>query len=103
MALPKLTPEERVAALEKAAQARRKRAALKQELKAGTKKLSQIIEMAKTDPVVAKLKVSSLLQSLPGIGPAKSEAIMEDAKISASRRVAGLGKHQEQRLIELFG
>lgn len=103
MALPQLTPEERNAALEKAALARKQRAALKQEIKAGNKKLSDVVKMAKSDPIVGKLKVSSLLQSLPGIGPAKCEAIMAQAKISPSRRVAGLGKHQAQRLIDIFG
>ncbi len=103
MALPTLTPEERKAALEKAAVARKRRAAIKKELKSGEKKLSEVLELAKNDPVVAKLKVTSLLQSLPGIGPAKSASIMETAKISPSRRVGGLGKHQAQRLIELFG
>ncbi|MDP9832370.1 integration host factor, actinobacterial type [Trueperella abortisuis] len=103
MVLPHLTPEERQAALEKAAVARKKRAAIKADLKSGNKKLSEVLELAKEDAVLAKLKVTSLLQSLPGVGPAKCEAIMEDAKISPSRRLAGLGKHQAERLIELFG
>ncbi|MFP7696099.1 integration host factor, actinobacterial type [Trueperella sp. LYQ143] len=103
MALPTLTPEERVAALEKAAVARKKRAAIKEDLKSGKTKLSDVLKLAQDDPVIGKLKVSSLLQSMPGIGPAKCETIMKTAKISDSRRVAGLGKHQTQRLVELFG
>ncbi|AHU88777.1 integration host factor, actinobacterial type [Trueperella pyogenes] len=103
MALPELTPEERQAALEKAAVARKKRAAIKEELKSGKKKLSEVLDLAKGDPVIAKLKVTALLQALPGVGPAKCEAIMERANISPSRRVAGLGKHQAEKLVELFG
>ncbi|WP_394262411.1 integration host factor, actinobacterial type [Trueperella sp.] len=103
MALPTLTPEERKAALEKAAVARKRRATIKEELKTGGTKLSDVLALAKDDPVVAKLKVTSLLQAMPGVGPAKSASIMETAKISPSRRVGGLGKHQAQRLIDLFG
>lgn len=103
MALPKLTAEERKAALNKAAVARKRRAALKDELKSGDKKLSEVLALAQDDPVIAKLKVTSLLQALPGIGPAKCETIMEQAKISPSRRVAGLGRHQAHKLVELFG
>lgn len=103
MALPKLTPEERSEALEKAAAARKQRAAIKSDLKNGATKLSDVLTLAKDDPVVAKLRVTALLQALPGVGPAKSAAIMEEVKISPSRRVGGLGKHQAQRLVELFG
>ncbi|MDP9805445.1 hypothetical protein J2S70_000027 [Trueperella bonasi] len=103
MALPTLTPQERKAALEKAAAARKQRAAIKEDLKEGRKKLSEVLELAKNDPVIAKLKVTALLQSMPGVGPAKSASIMEKAKISPSRRIGGLGKHQAQRLIDIFG
>ncbi|KTF04981.1 MULTISPECIES: integration host factor, actinobacterial type [Trueperella] len=103
MALPHLTAEERQAALEKAAVARKRRAEIKAQLKSGERKLSEVLELAKEDAVLAKLKVTSLLQSLPGVGPAKCEAVMEDAKISPSRRLGGLGKHQAHHLVELFG
>ncbi|OCW60951.1 integration host factor, actinobacterial type [Trueperella bernardiae] len=103
MALPHLTAEERQAALEKAAVARKRRAEIKAQLKSGERKLSEVLELAKEEAVLAKLKVTSLLQSLPGVGPAKCEAVMEDAKISPSRRLGGLGKHQAHHLVELFG
>lgn len=103
MALPHLTAEERQAALEKAAVARKRRAEIKAQLKSGERKLSEVLELAKEDAVLAKLKVTSLLQSLPGVGPAKCKAVMEDAKISPSRRLGGLGKHQVHHLVELFG
>ena len=103
MALPHLTAEERQAALEKAAVARKRSAEIKAQLKSGERKLSEVLELAKEDAVLAKLKVTSLLQSLPGVGPAKCEAVMEDAKISPSRRLGGLGKHQAHHLVELFG
>ncbi|WP_182048964.1 integration host factor, actinobacterial type [Changpingibacter yushuensis] len=103
MALPALTVEQRAAALEKASIARQRRAELKRDLKEGKVKLSEVLEMAKEDEVVAKLRVTALLSSMPGIGAAKSQHIMEQCQISESRRVAGLGRHQKEALIERFG
>ncbi|MFC5370095.1 integration host factor, actinobacterial type [Arcanobacterium bovis] len=102
MALPTLTAEQRKAALEKAAVVRQKRAELKKNLKDGSVKLSDVIKKAKSDDIAGKLKVSALLMSMPGIGQAKAKAIMDQIGISESRRVAGLGPHQAEALIELF-
>ena len=102
MALPSLTPEQRQAALEKAAVARKKRAELKKSLKAGEIRLSEVIEIAKDDEVIAKLRVSALLESMPGIGTAKARVIMDRTNISPSRRVGGLGPHQRDALITIF-
>ena len=102
MALPSLTPEQRQAALEKAAVARKKRAELKKSLKSGEVRLSDVLELAQTDEVIAKLRVSALLESMPGIGIAKARAIMDRTSISSSRRVGGLGPHQRAALISIF-
>ncbi|MCI1675285.1 MAG: integration host factor MihF [Ancrocorticia sp.] len=102
MALPTLTPEQRSAALEKAAVARARRADLKRDLKSGKITVSEVLGKAKDDEVIGKLRVSALLSSLPGIGAAKSKQIMEEVGISESRRVAGLGQHQRAELIKRF-
>lgn len=103
MALPNLTPEQRAAALEKAARARQVRAELKKELKDGNTSLSDVLKKAKEDEIVGKMKVTALLNSLPGVGQAKTASIMEHVGISPSRRLAGLGPHQSKSLIEMFG
>lgn len=103
MALPSLSPEQRQAALEQAAVARKRRAEIKKALKAGSMKLSEVLELAMGDEIVAKLRVSALLESMPGIGTAKSRGIMDRANISPTRRVGGLGQNQRRALIELFG
>ncbi|MDD7465847.1 MAG: integration host factor, actinobacterial type [Actinomycetaceae bacterium] len=100
---PPLTPEQRAAALEKAAHMRRARAQVKADLKSGSLKLSAALAQAKDNDVVGKLKVKALLTSLPGIGVAKADAIMKEIGISATRRVAGLGVVQREKLVELFG
>ena len=67
---PTLTPEQRQQALEKAAIARRQRAEVKEKLKMGGLNLTELFEQLDTpDPssdMLAKLKVVSVLESLPG-------------------------------------
>ena len=103
MALPPLTPEQRSAALEKAAEARRARAEIKNKLKYSQGSLKEVIEQGQKDDVVGKLKVVQLLESLPGVGKVKARAIMEEIGIAETRRVRGLGPHQTAALIERFG
>ena len=103
MALPPLTPQQRAAALEKAAAARATRAEIKNQLKYSKSALSQVLEKAKDDEALGKLKVVTLLESLPGIGKVKALAILSEVGISESRRVRGLGPNQVAALIGRFG
>ena len=63
MALPELTPEQRAAALEKAAAARRARAELKEHLKKDETDLKTVLKDAETDEIIGKMKVSALFGS----------------------------------------
>ncbi|MDP3014138.1 MAG: integration host factor, actinobacterial type [Candidatus Subteraquimicrobiales bacterium] len=99
MALPKLSDAERKAALKKAVEVRRQRAALKADVKKGKVKLADIIKKT-NDPVIAKMRVSSLLSSLPGVGKARAQTLMEKVGIDASRRVQGLGTRQVEGLLK---
>ena len=65
MPLPTLTEEQRQDALAKAAEARRRRAELKAQLKAEKVSLRDVLAK-QGDDVVGKMKVSSVLESLPG-------------------------------------
>jgi hypothetical protein len=65
VALPQLTDEQRAAALQKAAAARRARAELKDRLKRGGTNLQQVLKDAETNEVLGKMKVSALLEALP--------------------------------------
>jgi transposase len=102
MPLPKLTDEQRAAALEKAAEARRVRAEIKNRLKYSQGSIAEVIELGQTDDIVGKLKVLAMLESLPGVGKVKAKAIMEDIGIADTRRVRGLGPNQARALIERF-
>lgn len=103
MALPPLTPEQRAAALEKAAAARQARAEVKNRLKYSQGSLSEVIEQGRTDDTIGKLKVVALLESRPGVGKVKARAIMAEVGISETRRVRGLGPHQAKALVDRFG
>ncbi|MBS3910148.1 MAG: integration host factor [Actinobacteria bacterium] len=102
MPLPKLTEEQRQDALKKAAEARQKRAELRKQLKNGDVNVKEIISKT-DDPIVSRMKVSSLLESLPGIGKARAQKIMQEAGISPTRRIQGLGSKQREILISSVG
>lgn len=99
---PELSPEQRAAALEKAAEARRVRAELKQRLKLGVVSLSEVLEQAETDEVVGKTKVLAILESLPGVGKVKARRTMAKIEIAESRRLRGLGSQQREALLGEF-
>jgi|SRR4051795_72636 hypothetical protein len=102
VALPPLTPEQRAAALEKAAAARRERAEVKNRLKYSQGSLEDVIKQGQTNDVIGKMKVSALLEALPGVGKVRAKQIMEEIEISESRRVRGLGNNQITKLIDRF-
>lgn len=100
---PVLSPEQRTAALEKAAAARKARAELKERLKLGTVSLKQIIEQGQSDDLVGKTKVLAVLESLPGVGKVKARRAMEEIGIAETRRIRGLGSQQREALLAEFG
>jgi len=102
VALPQLTPEQRAAALEKAAAARKARAELKERLKRGGTDLQQVLKDAETDEILGKMKVSALLEALPKVGKVKAQEIMTELEIAPTRRLRGLGDRQRKALLERF-
>ena len=102
MPLPPLSASERAAALEVAARARKVRAEIKTDLKNGKRSLKEVIELGKSDEIVGKMKVSALIESMPGVGKVRATAIMEKVGIASSRRIKGLGIHQTRELLAEF-
>src|SRR5487761_1708845 len=97
---PLLTPEQRQAALEKAALARKARAEVKDHLKSGRVTLKELLGKAGSDDIVGKMKVLAALESLPGTGKVKARKLMEQVGISETRRLQGLGVKQVESLLE---
>lgn len=96
---PTLSPEQRQAALEKAAVARRLRAEIKEKLKMGSLTLAELLQTGQTDEIVGKMKVLAVLESLPGLGKVKARRLLEEVGISDTRRIQGLGANQRDALL----
>jgi hypothetical protein len=102
MPLPELDEDARRQALEKAGHARRVRADLKQQLKAGEIDFKEVLRRADNDEIVGKTKVSAVLESLPKVGKVRARKLMERLDISQSRRLRGLGANQRAKLLDEF-
>ena len=94
MAIPTLSPEQLQAARAAATEARRVRAALKNDVRDGSKTLPQALDECAQDDVLAHIRVVDLLKAVPRIGETRAGEIMARYDIAANRRVRGLGRHQ---------
>jgi hypothetical protein len=104
MTVPDRTPEQRALALETAMAARQERARLREALRSREIAGVDVLSGGAENPLWSTLKVTWLLESLPGLGVARTEGIMTRLRISPSRRVQGLGPRQRAALIaELAG
>ena len=97
MALPTLSDDQRKAALVKAAAARHARAELRDNIKSGAVTVESVL--TSEGPIAQRLKVSALIESLPGYGKAKAAKVMGELGISDTRRVKGLGARQREQLL----
>src|SRR4051794_34290874 len=100
---PSLSPDQRQAALEKAAAARRQRAELKEKLKMGSTTLKELLEQPERDDMVAKRKFLRVLEYLPGLGKVNARRLREGPGTPDTRRIQGLGDKQRSKLFELLG
>jgi hypothetical protein len=103
VALPPLTPEQRQAALDKAAASRRERAEVKNRLKNSGGSILDVLQEGRTNEVIGKMRVVELLQSVPGLGRVRARQVMQRLGIAESRRVRGLGVKQVAALEREFG
>jgi len=99
---PQLTPEERANALAKAKFSRQVRAGVKLRIKNQELSIAQVLEIARDDEAIAKMRVLELVESVPGMGKIRAKALLERLHISLTRRVQGLGRHQVESLIHEF-
>lgn len=99
---PHLTSEERSRALAAASASRKARSLLKARVRSGEIGVLEVLELARTDLIISKMRVVELLESLPGVGKIRAAALMEKLKISPTRRIQGLGIHQIAQLRDEF-
>jgi hypothetical protein len=89
MTLPTLTAVQREEALRKAQTARTARKELLTAIAAGEQNIPAVLDRAKTDTIIGRTKIIDLVKSLPGYGPAKATALLEQTGIVPSRRRPG--------------
>ncbi len=94
MSVPSLTPEQLQGARAAATAARRQRADLKDRVRTSKLSLSEALDEAAADDVLAHIKVVDLLKALPRVGEKRAARTMEKLEIASNRRVRGLGRHQ---------
>ena len=99
---PKLTAEQRAAALAKSTAARQVRAGVKARVKSGYLSLSAVISLAQNDEAIAKMRVVELLESISGVGKVRAIATLDRLQISQTRRIQGLGVAQLKNLLREF-
>jgi hypothetical protein len=97
---PHLSNDQRRAALMKAASSRKIRAEFKTKVK--NREVNWTEAFHNSDEAIRKMRVKELLLSLPGYGEVRALNVMEQAGISNSRRVQGVGKTQYQSLLRIL-
>lgn len=100
--LPEITDEQRAAALARAGEARQIRAEIKHLLKTGSLTLSDVLERADENDLVAGTKIQAIIVSMPGMGKIATKRLMEDIGIADNRTIRGLGSNQRAALLERF-
>jgi hypothetical protein len=98
--VPERSVEQRAAALDRALEVRRERAALRSDLKAARRSGVAVVLGSAADDQWHGVKVIWLLQSLPGVGSVRAEALMSALSIPQTRRLGGLKEQQRLALAE---
>jgi hypothetical protein len=100
--LPPQTPEGREAALNKAAVARQQRAIVRHRLKFAGASITEVMLQGQGDDAIGRMKVTALLESMPGIGKVRAREIMEQVGVAENLRVRGLGVQQIRAIAQHF-
>lgn len=92
---------DRAAGSRAAVAARRARAEVKRQIATRERTALDVVESAWVgEPTApeATLRVTELLRSIPSVGPTRATRVMEELRISESKRVGGLGSRQRGEL-----
>ncbi len=97
-----MSDEDRAAALERAALARRTRAEIKALLKSGSLSFQDVLDRADDDDLVAGTKVKAIIGSMPHMGKITTIRLMEEIGIHENRTLRGLTDRQTEDLLAHF-
>lgn len=95
---------DRAAASRAAVAARQARASVKRSVNERRIAAQTVLDvaLASTESIESTMKVRDLLLSIPGLGPVRVARVMEELGISPTKRLSGLGVHQQVRLREFL-
>lgn len=93
-----LNDEQRRTAVSRAAEARRIRLQVGQDLKAGRVALLDVVRRGATEDAVGGMRLSVLLDWLPGFGPVAVARALAELGTDGRRRLRGLGVRQRAAL-----
>jgi len=97
---PTRSASQRQSALARANAIRVKRAGLKRDLKAGDRRLADILQ--RPAEWVLTAKVHDLLLCVPGVGAVKAAKMLQQCRVSGSKTVGGLSDRQRSELVALL-
>lgn len=100
--LPAQTPEARQHALDKAAEARQARALVRHRLKFAGASITEVMLAGQADDAIGRMKVTALLESMPGVGKVRARELMAEVGVAENRRVRGLGVQQMRAIARHF-
>jgi guanylate kinase len=81
--------------------ARRQRAQIKKDVATGELSLASVLSQ-RTDHVIGRLRIGEIIACLPGFGPAKTDAILNEVGVEPQRRLGQLGEHQTARILQIL-
>lgn len=103
MSKPNLSEEARMKGLKNGRLVRKKRSEIKNSLKEGKTNLKSLFSDKELfDRYISKMKVMSIISSLPGNGRVHAAQILKDLKISPNKKIGGLGKNQKEKFFKLY-
>jgi len=97
---PRLSRRDRRKAGEKAVAARQERAKVKEQVANGQLFFFDLFKDERKS--ISRMKLSDLLQAVPGVGQIRADIIFDKTGISPSRRIGGVGKRQLELLRQEF-
>jgi ribosomal protein S13 len=71
-----------------------------EQITSGEVTIASVIARADHDAVVAKTRISKIVQAVPGWGSTRATALLKRLGIAEGRRVAGLEANQAEALID---
>ncbi|MGJ3509723.1 integration host factor, actinobacterial type [Enemella sp. A6] len=94
MTIPPASSEALARARAAAVEVRQRRSEIKDAIRARRMTVGEVLDLCRSDDVVAHIRVYELLKAVPRVGDKRAHDIMDRLGIAEGRRLRGLGKHQ---------